>query len=787
MIDLRSKIKSLTNSELKEFIESLSADELKYLEKEWTIWARNNQLPPPGSWSNWLILAGRGFGKALADYTPILTKGGWKRLDELEIGTKIYDEKGKLTSVVDIFIQPDKLKTYRVIFDDKSYIDACENHLWTVLTNKYSENKKLMDDFINWPTYVDKIKTTKELLDVKVNNGSRSYRHRIPTSQPLLFNDNQSKKLLIDPYILGYHLGDGRTGRGRITSDFEDQLNLKRELDRLGYHHYTNGMQVYITGLTKQLREVGLLRDTTKFIPHSYLFSSITQRQELIRGLMDSDGTIAEDGKCVFYNVNKLLVEQVDFVLKSLGIKTNVTGRKRKENEQTAYSIRFRPNFNCFKLERKLKRVKIPKPGDRSTVRRIIEIKEIEPQNMRCIKVDSPNSLFLAGYSLIPTHNTRTGAEWVREQVKLGAKRIALVGPTAGDVRDTMIEGHSGLMSVCYEGDHTYAGEFMGIPEYEPSKRRVTWANGAIATAFSADAYERLRGPQHEKAWIDELCAFKKMNDTWDMLQFGLRLGVQPQSVITTTPKPSKLLKQIIKDDSTVTTTGSTYDNKANLADVFIKRIEEKYEGTRLGQQELHAHILEDVEGALWDRNQLEELRVREFPELVKIVVAIDPAVTSEVNSDETGIVVAGIDSDKIAYVIEDATFKGTPKEWAKKAVSLYKYYKANKIIGETNQGGDLIREVIHAIDERVPYSKVHAKKGKYLRAEPVSALYEQGKVKHYSPIKTKNNLDLLEDQMCNFTNEGLPDGDSPDRLDAMVYAITELLVKPRTPRVRVI
>lgn len=356
---------------------------------------------------------------------------------------------------------------------------------------------------------------------------------------------------------------------------------------------------------------------------------------------------------------------------------------------------------------------------------------------------------------------TRTGAEFVREQVESGrAGRIALVGATAADVRDTMIEGASGLLSV-FPPDRR--------PVYEPSKRRVTFHNGATATAFSADKPDRLRGPNHDLAWADELAAWRYM-DAWDQLMLGLRLGDHPRAVITTTPRPIPIVRRLAADKTGKVhlTTGSTYENARNLSSDFIDEMRRRYEGTRLGRQELEAQIIDDVDGALWDRASIDETRVSEIPPLRKVVVAVDPAVTSGEDSAETGIVVAGVDSRGEGYVIDDRSLRASPNDWAAAAVAAYHTHKADMIVAEANQGGDLVSTVIRTIDQRVPVRLVRASRGKRTRAEPVAALYEQGKVHH------AGFLTALEDQLCSW----VPDiGSSPDRLDALVWALTDLMV----------
>lgn len=380
---------------------------------------------------------------------------------------------------------------------------------------------------------------------------------------------------------------------------------------------------------------------------------------------------------------------------------------------------------------------------------------------------------------------TRTGAEWVREQVKAGVKRIGLIAATASDAREVMVEGESGVLSVCWAGDRTADGEIIGKPSYEPSKRRLTWANGAIATTYSAEEPERLRGPQHEVLWCDELAAWKYLQETWDMAMFGLRLGARPRSLITTTPKPLPLVKQLVKDPNTVITKGSTFDNADNLAPSFLKVIKEKYEGTRLGRQELNAEILDDVPGALWTRAMIDAARrdrngnVWALPEMQRVVVGVDPSGTkgAEDKSDSVGIVIGGLGVDGIAYMLGDWTCKLSPDGWGRRVAEAYTFFEADRVLGERNFGGAMVEHVIRTVNPNVSYKEVTASRGKVVRAEPVSALYEQGKVRHVGVEDT--DLDLLEDQMCAMTSTGYLGDGSPDRVDAGVWVLTELMVQP--------
>lgn len=374
---------------------------------------------------------------------------------------------------------------------------------------------------------------------------------------------------------------------------------------------------------------------------------------------------------------------------------------------------------------------------------------------------------------------TRTGAEWVRGMAlglqgftKKPVKRIALVGETLEDVRSVMIEGDSGILAVHPRHER---------PVFESSKRQLTWANGAKAHMFSGHRPDGLRGPQFGAAWCDELAKWRYPQETWDMLQFGLRLGERPRQIVTTTPRSLKLLKRLMEDDGTVFERIATRANKEFLADGFLERIVRQYGGSRLGRQELEAEILEDREDALWQRHQLDRLRVKECPELARIVVAVDPPVTSHAKSDACGIMVVGLSEQGQGIVLADATLtRASPLTWAAAAVRAYHQYEADRIVAEVNQGGEMVETLIRQVDASVPIRSVRATRGKYLRAEPVAALYEQGRVNHLG------SLPLLEDEMCDFGPDGLSNSKSPDRLDALVWALTDLMLnREMAPRVR--
>ncbi len=382
---------------------------------------------------------------------------------------------------------------------------------------------------------------------------------------------------------------------------------------------------------------------------------------------------------------------------------------------------------------------------------------------------------------------TRAGAEWVRAQVEGGlplapgpARRVALVGETFDQVREVMVFGESGIMA-CSPPDRR--------PQWKAGEAKLIWPNGAEAKAYSAHDPEGLRGPQFDAAWVDELAKWRKGQETWDMLQFALRLGEDPRVCVTTTPRNVQVLSDLLEAPTTVITHAATEANRANLAASFLDEVRRRYAGTRLGRQELDGVLLSDIEGALWSADMLMQAQERQAPQLDRIVVAVDPSVTASHAADACGIVVAGVSMkgdprNWEAWVLADETVQGVgPIGWAEAAVAAYELYEADRLVAEVNQGGLLVEEVVRQVSDTVPFKAVHASRGKVARAEPVAALYEQGRV-HHLP-----GLAELEAQMGQMTVAGFQGKGSPDRVDALVWAVHELMIEPakshRVPRVR--
>ncbi len=739
----------------------------------WPFWARPKQLPPEGDWFSWLIRSGRGFGKRIQISEEIKTVKGWKTLGDIVDGDMVYGLNGQLTNVIKAHKVTFVKKAYKLIFDTGDEIIADPEHLWYTI-NKL-EDKRIR----RGKSEMGSIKTTEEIINT-LKYGGRETNHRIPIAAPLI---GDIKELPIKPYTFGVWLGDGDSKSFLITTEDMDILS---RIERDGYEvlppyqtdannrypitngedpkrNKDNGRYTSNGSLSSLLKKMEVYRN--KHIPAQYMDASIAQRYELLKGIMDSDGYVNKtNGWCELSTTKKIIADQVFELVSSLGIKARIYNGDATINGRyisNKYRVMFKTKKQVFSLPRKAELIKKSTSAQmsRHKNRFIVDYQEVNDIPMRCLTVDSSDGLFLITRSFIATHNTRSGAEWVRQKVQEGHRRIAIVGQTKADVRDTMVElGDSSLLNV--HPDHER-------PEYEPSKRRVTWPNGAVAIIYSGDEPDQLRGPQHDSAWVDELAKFKYPTETWDNLEMGLRLGDNPQVCVTTTPRPIPIIKQLIEDPDTVDVKGHSKENINNLSERYIERIIGRYEGTRLGRQELEGEILDDNPNALWKRSMIENCRATQHPQLTRIVIAVDPPATKSDTSDEAGIVAVGFGIDERGYILEDASRKASPEEWAKAAITLYHKYEADRIIGEVNNGGDMVESVIRSVDKTVSYKSVRASRGKQIRAEPISSLYEQGKVSHVGTFPE------LEDQLC----EWQPGDDSPDRLDALVWGCTELML----------
>ncbi|WP_344314782.1 terminase large subunit domain-containing protein [Fodinicola feengrottensis] len=496
----------------------------------------------------------------------------------------------------------------------------------------------------------------------------------------------------------------------------------------------------------------------------------------MLQGLMDTDGSVIVGGHVEFCTTRQALADGVFELAVSLGHKpVKRAERARIEGRDVGprWRVTWSPRHQVFRLARKATAVRMTTTqANRTAHRYIVACEQVPSVPVRCIAVDSPSHLFLAGRTMIPTHNTRSAAEWSKTRMLGEPKhRLGIVVPRFADGRDVCVEGESGLLSVLPDDR---------VKDWNRSLGELKLANGSIARIYAADtekSAETLRGPQFHSLWYEELANQRYGPVAWDLGMMALRLGSDPRVCVSTTPKPTKLIKELVVDPQVHVTRGSTYDNAANLPAVILERLRAKYEGTTIGRQELHAEVLDDIEGALFTLDLIERARILESgcPEMDRIVVAVDPATTSTAQSDETGVVVVGQHADQL-YVLADLSGTYTPSEWATVAVQAYYDSNADRIVAETNQGGDMVETVVRQVrlpdgrtGRNVPYRKVTATRGKVLRAEPVQALYEQRRVHHVG------HLAELESQMTTWvpgTNG------SPDRLDALVWGVSALAFK---------
>jgi phage terminase large subunit-like protein/intein/homing endonuclease len=798
---------------------------------EWSAWARPEQRPPDGfDWGIWLYLAGRGSGKtrsagewirdkakytnegllrfalvartaadvrdvivegeALALDTLIPTPTGFTQMGDLRPGDHVLGADGLPTRILWCSEVSTDRPCYRVTFSDGSEIIADENHKWpTQYISPYRDGRT-----------PELVRTTGDMSRI-VLRGKTGQRHMwVNAASPLELSDAD---LPIPPYTLGVWLGDGHTYHAAVTTmdpevlegitndgfrvrqhgtggnrhinnalTAEQEDDVRRQLKdaprgtaarlarELGVTPATithiskraNSQRVYkedlshgeartwgILGLDRLLKDNDLLGN--KHIPDAYLRASYNQRLALLRGLIDTDGTVSKRGQVEFSNTNLDLIYAVRELCSTLGIKSSITkrGTKKAEHHKDGYRLRFTTTgVPVATIKRKVDRIlaKSPSPGNFRHF--ISSVEPVESVPVRCIAVDNEDHLYLAGKTMIPTHN-------------------------------------SGIINISPPSER---------PHYEPSKRRLTWPNGNTATLFTADEPDGLRGPQAHYSWADELAAWRQTPDaagmtSWDNLRVATRLGPHPQIIATTTPKRVPLLYALIEEaDRTgrvIISKGTTMDNSGNLSEAYLDAIFGVYKGTRLARQELYGEMLDDVEGALWMLAMIEESRQGVLPPSAPLrIIGVDPSV-AENPRDECGIVVCASTADRDLYkrhawVMEDASILGSPEVWATKVVEMARRWGA-PVVAEVNQGGALVRNAINSIDPTIKVFEVHSKYGKALRAEPIVLAYEQRRVHHIGYMAD------LESQMLSWIPGET--SKSPDRVDALVHAMTALLIKP--------
>jgi phage terminase large subunit-like protein len=770
---------------------------------EWLKTARPDQIPPEHlpEWSYYLILSGRGWGKDLDVATPLPTPTGWTTMGAVKVGDALLDEQGRPCRVLGKFY-PETTRAFRLTFSDGTSLVAGGEHQWVTLT--HNERKRYLrsawgaqkTDFpLNW-VRLGEIRTTDDLVATFTHGSRGDLNHCIPITRPLELPDAQ---LPIPPWLFGYWLANGHSDAPCVTAgsyegDFDDDyVTWRLVVSGFSYRFQTRRYRGSSTICVR-----GLKIPDAKEIPAAYLRASVSQRLQLLQGLMDGDGHAQSTNEMVEYcSTSERLARGVLELVRSLGERpafyegdATLDGRVISRK----YRIVWRPTlFNPFGLPRKQRRVHPPAAqGLRLRHRMVVSIEPLaSAPKTACVMVDSPNSMYLAGEGMIPTHNTRTSAEdcaWYAQTHS--GEIIHVVCPTDSDVRGVYFEGPSGLLRFLPRASIAKA---IKSPYYE-----VTLTNGAVIKGFSAEKPDRLRGPQCHRAYADELAAWRTpkenskqvTSNAWDQLLFGLRLGRHPRVIITTTPRPTPLVRSIINDPLTLIVRGSTFANAANLAPTALAAVKKKYDGTRLGRQELYGEVLDDVPGALWTRLMIDDARkVVRIPDFERVVVAVDPSGVrneSDTGSDEVGIVVVAKGVDGRGYVLADWSCRMSPLGWGRRAIQAFHAFGADRIIGERNFGGAMVEHTIKSIDGNVAYREVVASRGKVQRAEPISALYEQGRVSHIADDMLRRQgvndvphdlLTQLEDQMCAMTSTGFLGDGSPDRVDALVWGLTELFL----------
>jgi phage terminase large subunit-like protein len=779
-------------------------EELKY---NWEFWARPSQLPPDGDWNVWFVLGGRGVGKVLSVDFPIwkadaLPSGEINQfhrstMGAVRVGDYVLGPDGEPTLVIGAY-DPEMHDEWVVTFSDGSTVLTDLNHRWCTWTHRdrkqYARKRKGGANRQDYPEewwshtapvrgsnepYGPQIRTTKEILDTLKVGRRGDLNHSIPVAKPLQLPE---AKLPIDPYCLGAWLGDGHANGASMSSHEDDMPFMRAQFEGAGYTTTSRkDAQMFgvVGGFHRDLRESNLLGN--KHIPEEYLMASYDQRLALLQGLMDTDGSIYSNGRTVeFCSALPELAQGVYSLLASFGmrptIKVGEAWAYHRDGSRTRHSDRYRvscrPTLDVFRMPRKVERLRLADTQNKRNAARMIV--SIEPTGkrsmMRCIKVAHESSLFLVGESFIPTANTRTGAEFVKAKLlQYPGCRIGVIGQTIGAARDITIEGESGILSVIPP---------KHVKKYNRSLGQIFLHNGSMVKTFSGGDPEKLRGFQSHFIWMDEICAYQKAQETYDMALMGLRLGLHPQIVLTSTPKPSPLIIELVnrsrtEPDLVKIVTESTFANSANLAASTLEELRRRYEGTTLGRQELYAELILEEPGALWKRPQIESAR-KEVIEvdrnsMVEIVVGVDPNMSQTTErATECGIIVVGKDAKNHGYVLEDGSMiRPSPDAWARRVVELYHKWGANSIAAEVNQGYDLVVHTIHTIDPLVVVKKVYSQRGKALRAEPIAALAEQGRIHHVGMYPE------LEDQMVQW----VPGNQSPDRLDACVHAFTKVML----------
>jgi len=795
------------------------------------------ECPPcPGNpeWSTWLMLTARGTGKALDSRTMIPVPSGWRELAEITVGDEVFDESGRICRVTAVFdVMPDE--AYRLAFSDGTTLDACADHQWVTWTHRerqvflrspYEDTRRFPAEWPAWRlkrsrgnprqaprVYPDSpgphIRTTAEIVKTLTCNGVQQARnHCIPLCGVL---DLPEIDLPIDPYVLGVWLGDGLSAGARVTISDADAPEMLERLAACGAPlsgvpnrkegaacaNYPIGIRPAVRdpatgrmastgGLHAELAALGLINN--KHVPTIYLRASALQRLALLQGLMDTDGGWDRD-RVEFGSSNPLLAQAAVELARSLGQKPVSAKSRAMLNGKDCgprWRVQWTPTINVFRLSRKAARFKTDGAQSLRNHHRMIKSAElIDPKPMRCLTVDSPHSMYLAGEGMIPTHNTKAGANWVLEMALSKAGLfVGLCAPTHDDIRSVCIEGDSGILAEARRNS-------IDIPDkaYNKNRQEIELPNGSKIRGFSAEKPESIRGENLAYVWFDELAMIRYFRFYHEGLQPAMRKGDNPRLMITTTPKRVRLIRDLIEkarrefaDADGGEGTGVHLTEAISAENIHFSRkrrlqLEKDYAGNPVMlAQELRGEMLGDADGALFPLEQFNETRVVRgedtLPQWRRVVVAIDPATTSKDSSDESGIVVMAEGADGDFYCLEDCSGKFAPDRQMDVVAEAFFRNNADCVVGEVNMTGDYMRALLNTVEggAGVPLRTVHGMKGKVSRAQGASSLFMQGRIHMVG-----DNFRLLEDQLSAMAEGDDRSRMKDDRADAFVWAMIHL------------
>jgi phage terminase large subunit-like protein len=807
---LAEQLASLPEADREAILAELPKEQLDNLAYDANFWLRPEQIIPDGDWYITALIAGRGFGKGIHLSTPVPTPDGWRKMEELQTGDRVFDENGMPCNVIVAHDPYTPTKKYRLTFADGSVIEADGDHLWNTWTHRDRKSYNRRNDYlgvdntignpdrwfewtkdnINGTTKLNPIgpsvKSTDEIVSTFRHGSRGDLNHSIPVTRPIQYPE---KDLPIDPYVFGSWLGDGSKSSGVISCHVNESAWLSSFIAERGYSVKIGKSAercdvVRVDGLSKLLKDQNSFE--TKHIPEAYLLGSEQQRRDLLAGLLDTDGSI--DPRTDYIEFCAKRRDHADAVMelaRSLGQKPRMyIGRATLNGKDYGekYRVQWRPTENFFYMPRKAEVFKpLGKQASRTMHRMITSFEEIDPTPVRCLTVDSESRLFLVGEAMIPTHNTLAMSQWIRKKaMENPGCRIAIAARTTADLRNTVVTGESGILAVHPEAER---------PEYKPSTTSLHWPNGSSALLLSSEAPDSARGPQFHFAVGDEFAAWKTDVDSsgatlYSNIIAATRLGENPQILLATTPKRTKVMQDLMKlskdpEEKIHIIRGSTFDN-TSLSTKYIDNLVRRYGNSDLAKQELYGQMLDDAEGLVFTQAMIENAHLKDdevVPHLPLRFIAVDPSVSGDPSAaDECGIMAVGctIERDltrRRAYVLGDYSLRAAPDVWAKQVVDAAQIHRTRFVVVEKNQGGQLLQMAINAVDPTLKVFLVVATKGKVVRAEPVVIAMQQERVKFidYMPV--------LEEQLLFFD----PDNStySPDRMDAFVWGIVAALVTP--------